>query len=150
MVAVPFFLLMVAIVEIGVIFMLDSVLNNATVETGRLIRTGQAEEQKMTAAQFKTQLCSRMSVFAVDCETRASIDVQQITTFNPAPLQTKPDGSVDETKFGYTYGQAGSLIVVRVLYQQPLLTKFMEQALSRRADGKTVLTATTAFRNEPA
>ena len=68
----------------------DSVLENATIETGRLVRTGQASAQSMTAGTFKTALCSRMSIFSGDCESNATIDVRVIPQFNnptlPDPL----------------------------------------------------------------
>ena len=41
-------------------------------------------------------------------------------------------------------------MLVRVWYTQPLLTTFMSQGLSRLNDGTVRMTATTAFRNEPA
>src|SRR5690606_25010801 len=67
MVALPFLFMLFAILELVVVFMLDSVLDNATVETGRLVRTGQASAAGMTATQFKTSVCARMSIFAGDC-----------------------------------------------------------------------------------
>ena len=44
----------------------------------------------------------------------------------------------------------GDLILVRVWYRHPLLTTFLSQGLSNVGDRTAMLTATTAFRNEPA
>ncbi|MFA4893974.1 MAG: TadE/TadG family type IV pilus assembly protein [Brevundimonas sp.] len=149
MVALPFCLMMFAILELGLVFVTDSVLENATIETGRMIRTGQASAQGMTAAQFKTALCSRMSIFAPDCASRATVDVRVIPQFAAPPPDPMAGGAFDAAGMNYCIGNPGSLVLVRVWYRQPLLTTFLAQGLSRLNDGTAMLTATTAFRNEP-
>lgn len=150
MVALPFCLMMFAILELGLVFVTDSILENAAIESGRLIRTGQASAQNMTAEQFKTEVCRRMSIFSGDCPTRASVDVRVIPQFNVAPPDPMAGGTFDDATLTYANGNPGDLILVRVWYRQPLLTTFMAQGLSRLDDGTVRLTATTAFRNEPA
>lgn len=150
MVALPFCLMMFAILELGLVFVTDSVLENATIETGRLIRTGQASAQSMTAAQFKTSLCGRMSIFAPDCAARASVDVRVIPQFATVPPDPMAGGTFNTGSLTYSNGNPGDLVLVRVWYKQPLLTTFLAQGLSRLGDGTAMLTATTAFRNEPA
>ncbi|HWQ87242.1 MAG TPA: TadE/TadG family type IV pilus assembly protein [Brevundimonas sp.] len=149
MVALPFCLMMFAILELGLVFVTDSVLENATIETGRLIRTGQASAQNMTAEQFKTSLCSRMSIFAPDCASRATVDVRVIPQFAVTPPDPMASGTFETGALTYSNGNRGSLILVRVWYRQPLLTTFLAQGLSRMNDGSAMLMATTAFRNEP-
>ena len=150
MVALPFCLMMFAILELGLVFVTDAVLENATIETGRLVRTGQAREAGMTAAQFKDGVCARMSVLAADCPNRLTVDVRIIPQFNTAPPDPMASGKFDATNLTYTNGQPGNLVLVRVWYRQPLLTPFMAQGLSRLNDGTVRMTSTTAFRNEPA
>jgi Flp pilus assembly protein TadG len=150
LVGVPFFLLTFAILEIGLIFVLSAVLDTAVLGAGRLIRTGQAESSNITAEKFKTELCSRMSVFAGDCVNRASVDVREVIQFQtplvPDPTQT---GSFDDTQLTYQIGQPGSLMLVRVWYRQPIVTPLMAQTLSRMNDGTALLVSTTSFKNEP-
>lgn len=150
MVALPFVLMMFAILEIGLVFVTDSVLENATIETGRLVRTGQASAQSMTAGTFKTALCARMSIFAADCASRATVDVRVIPQFATTPPDPMAGGTFNDGVLTYSNGAPGDLILVRVWYRQPLLTTFLSQGLSRMSDGAAMLTATTAFRNEPA
>ena len=150
MVALPFCLMVFAILELGLVFVTDSVLENATIETGRLVRTGQASAQNMSAAQFKTSLCGRMSIFGPDCATRATVDVRVVPQFASVPPDPMAGGTFDTASLTYSNGNPGDLIVVRVWYRQPLLTTFLAQGLSRLNDGAAMLTATTAFRNEPA
>lgn len=149
-VALPFFLMIFAILEVALIFTLDSVLENAAIATGRLVRTGQASAQGMTAAEFKTQLCSRMSIFSGGCEANATVDVRVIPQFNTNPPDPLAGGGFDPGGLTYDNGNPGNLILVRVWYKHPLVTSFLSQGLSSIGDRTAVLTATTAFRNEPA
>lgn len=150
MVALPFFFMMFAIMEIGLIFVTNAVLENAVQDSGRLVRTGQADTAGMTPAQFKTELCSRMSIFSGDCPGRAFVDVREIPQFR-APGTTDPmaGGTFDESNLDFQPGDPGSLMLVRVWYRQPLITPFLSQSLSRLNDNNAMLTITTAFRNEP-
>ncbi|RZJ44698.1 MAG: pilus assembly protein [Brevundimonas sp.] len=149
MVALPFCLMIFAILELGLVFVTDSVLENATIETGRLVRTGQASARGMTAVEFKAGVCARMSVFTADCPSRLTIDVRVIPQFNTVPPDPMAGGTFNESGLTYSNGQPGDIVLVRAWYRQPLLTNFMAQGLSRLNDGTVRMTATTAFRNEP-
>lgn len=149
LVALPFCFMLFAILELGLVFVVDSVLENATISTGRLIRTGQAQSQQLTATTFKSQLCSRMSIFAGDCASRAYVDVREVTKFNTAVPDPMASGAFDAGSLTYNQGGAGSIVVVRVWYRQPLVTPFLSQGLSRLKDGSAMLMAVTTFRNEP-
>lgn len=150
LVALPFCFMIFAILEVALIFTLSSVLENAAITTGRLVRTGQASAQGMTAAQFKARLCSQMSVFEGDCDARATIDVRVIPQFNVNPPDPLAGEGFDPSGLSYANGNPGDLVLVRVWYRHPLLTTFLSQGLSRVGDRSAMLTATTAFRNEPA
>ncbi|MFA4950105.1 TadE/TadG family type IV pilus assembly protein [Brevundimonas sp.] len=150
MVALPFSFMMFALLELGVIFTLDSVLSNAMLDSSRLIRTGQAQSANMTAGEFRDDLCGRMSVFATQCEERISIDVRVIPAFATVPPDPMVDGTTfDDSQLLFDPGTINSLVVVRVWYRQPLVTVFLNQALSRLGDGSARLMSITAFRNEP-
>jgi Flp pilus assembly protein TadG len=149
-VAFPLFFMIFAIIEVALYFTIDSVLDNAVTETGRMIRTGQASAEGMTREQFKALMCSQMSVFSSDCATRATVDVRVIPQF-AAPADPLDDGVFDPAEVNsYTNGAPGSLMMVRVWYRQPLFTSYLAKGLSRTNDGTYMLNATTAFRNEPA
>lgn len=151
MIAFPFFFMMFSILEIGLIFVTDSMLDNAAMETGRLVRTGQAVESALTADEFKSRLCDRMSLLTADCNARATIDVRPLPQFRGAspPDPLAGGEAFDPSELGYDPGGPGNVMLVRVWYRQPLFTPFLAQALSRLDDGTTVLMATVAFRNEP-
>lgn len=152
MVLLPFCFMMFAILELGVVFIVDSSLASATMESGRLIRTGQARAIDMTPEQFRDDLCGRMSAFSADCEERIRIDVRVIPAFGqPVPDPMEDGVAFDDSKLDFDYGTFGSPVLVRVWYKQPLMTTFLAQGLSRLSSEKSSarLMAATAFRNEP-
>lgn len=150
MVAAPFFFMMFAVLELAFVFVLDSALENAVIETGRLVRTGQADSQAFTGDQFKTALCARMNIFSGDCLSKVTVDVREIPQFtNPNPPDPTSGQTFSEAGLTYDNGDPGSLMLVRAWYRHQLVTPLLEQGLARMGDGKAILTATTAFRNEP-
>lgn len=150
LIALPFFMLLFAILEIGLILLLDAVVETAVSDTGRLVRTGQAQQQALTPAMMKVKLCAEMSVFAGDCGNRAYIDVRVIDNFS-SPLVPDPtsSGTFNPSLLTFTPGGPGDLVLVRIWYVQPVATPFLSQALSKMTDGKVLLSTTLAFRNEP-
>lgn len=150
MIALPFFVLLFAILEIGLILLLDAVVETAVADTGRLVRTGQAQQQAVTPQVMKQKFCERMSVFAKDCSTRAYLDVRVINTFTE-PLVPDPtaSGVFDPSSLTFQPGGPGDLVLVRIWYAHPVVTPFLQQAMSRMGDGNVFLTTTMSFRNEP-
>ncbi len=150
MVALPFFFMMFAILELGRVFVLASTLENAAMDAGRLIRTGQIQTTGGTAATFKTAICQRMGIFGGDCQSRLSIDVRVLPQFNnPSAPDPMAGGTFSEGQLTFQPGDAEDIILVRSWWRQPLFTPFMAAGLSRLNDGNVVLSSATAFRNEP-
>lgn len=150
MVAAPFFFLIFAVLELGLIFLIDSSLENAVQSASRIVRTGRAESEGYTAERFKAALCAEMSVFEGDCRNRADVDVRVMPRFRdgPPPSPIK-DGVLDKSDMRFTTGEPGDLMLVQVWYSQPLVTPFLSQAVSRLKSGAVLISVTTAFRTEP-
>lgn len=150
MVAAPFFFMIFAVLELGLVFLIDSTLENAVMNASRIVRTGRAEMEGVNASQFKAALCSQMSVFQGDCASRADVDVRVMPQFsNGPPASPIQNGELKQGDLNYNIGQPGDLMLVRVWYSQPLVTPFMSQAVSRLNSGAIVISVATAFRNEP-
>ena len=149
-VALPFVVMMFAVFELGLVFIIDSSLESAVIDSGRLVRTGQAQASAMDRDGFKEAVCSRMTIFEDSCNARLKVDVRTIVDFASPPPDPLADGEeFSEDGLGYDDGSARSLVVVSAWYSQPLFTPLLSDALSRLGDGTAWITATTAFRNEP-
>ncbi len=71
LIATPFFLLLFGIVELGMIFLVASSLENATAEAARTIRTGEMQTAGgATASTFKTRHLQQLRLAAggLHCE----------------------------------------------------------------------------------
>ena len=148
--AFPFFILLFGILEIGMLLLLDAVVETAVSDAGLLVRTGQAQQQAMTPQLIKQKLCDQMSVFAGDCPSRAFIDVRVVDAFsNPVAPDPFASGVFDSSKLDFKPGGPGDRVLVRIWYEHPIVTPFISQALSRTTDHKVWLTTSLAFRNEP-
>lgn len=150
LVALPFFFIIFAILELGVIFLIDSIMETAVQQTSRLVRTGQAQEETITADQFRSNLCANMTVFEGDCLARSIVDVRVIPQFqNPDLPDPVVNGEMDASQMEFQPGNAGDLVLVRVWYEQPVFTPMLSKALTRLDSGGALISVTAAFRNEP-
>jgi len=151
LVAMPFFALLFAIVELALIFLVSSSLENATEQAARTIRTGQFQNGGTTTAQaFKTEICNNFGWLQADCSTNLSVDVRTFATFQsvtaPQPVTNKVFNPAALT---FVPGGPGDIVVVRAYYQWPLIAPLMSQALETVNGGKNLITTTATFRNEP-
>lgn len=150
LVALPFFLLLFSIFELGLVFITDAVAENAVITVSRDIRTGQAQAKAVDAAAFKKAFCDQMSVFEADCPARATIDVRVVDKFSdPIDMPTDANGVLDLSKVVYDPGGAQSLVVVRVWYKHPMIVPALTQAVTSAGPGSIMISAAAAFRNEP-
>jgi Flp pilus assembly protein TadG len=151
LVATPFFMMLMGIVELGMIFLVASSLENATAQAARTIRTGEMQTAGgATASTFKTAICNDFGWLQSDCTSNLSVDVRTFASFQsvtaPQPITNK---TFDATKLVFTPGGPGDIVVVRAYYQWPLIAPGMTQALAQLNGGKALLTSTATFRNEP-
>ncbi len=148
LVAAPFFALLFAIIETAILFFAGQALDSAVQSTARLIRTGQAQQQNMSADNFKTSICN-LAGGLLDC-SKLKVDVQQYTDFGDVNLGVPVDknGNLNVTQ-NYNTGHGGNIVVVRAYYEWPVLINLLGNNLADLPDGSHLLVATAAFRNEP-
>ncbi|MGI9464882.1 MAG: TadE/TadG family type IV pilus assembly protein [Aestuariivirgaceae bacterium] len=152
LVGMPFFWLLMAIFETGLMLFTEYVIENGTADASRLIRTGQVFEQGMSKADFKAEVCGGLAGF-LDCNTRLHVDVRSYTDFESVSSTTAVDGDGEltpEVTSASSYSPGGELdvVVVRVYYDWKLFTPGISQ-LANLANGRRVLSSSAAFRNEP-
>lgn len=158
MVAPVFFVLLLGIFEAAIMFFSQAALQNAMTDMGRMIRTGQtvcytgsgASCAAMTKDQFRTLMCAKVSPL-IACDTNLQIDVQAYssyggTNFN-SPLNA--NGTLNTTLNNYITGNACDVVLARTFFTWPVVTPVLSWFLVNMAGNKHLLTATTAFRNEP-
>ena len=155
LIAAPFFALMFAILQIGLIFFSGQVLDNATAEAARLIRTGQAQASGFSAADFKNAICSSSGTL-FDCQSNLKVDVRTAATFGAANTgKPMTDGALDDSNITFSMGGREEIVVVRVFYEWPVWVPLMAVPgtkgvqLGDLANGNFLLSSALVFRNEP-
>lgn len=149
LIALPFFVLMMAIIETFLLFFASQTIETATNRGARLIRTGQAQDAGLTATEFKSEICGAMRGL-FNCEDNLFVDVRTYQFFDDVDMG-KPideDGNLVQN-YLYEPGDAGEVVVVRAFYEWPIHTNVLRLGLVSLSNGRHLIAAATAFRNEP-
>lgn len=157
--ALPFFALLFAILELAIIFFISSTLNFAVSEAGRQIRTG--NYQNCGKDSFKRLVCNNMLTVG-DCQNRLRIDVLSGANFGSIALPTPPEpdpnpgpnGVIPPIEDGLYQGlvetSADIPVIVRGLYYYNLiLPKELTRLGNLGSQDIHLINSTTAFQNEP-
>ncbi len=153
--AVPFFALLFSIVELAIVFFLNSSLTHSMNEAARDVRTGEFQGTCGGAAEFKTAICGRMSIGS--CENlRIDVVSSPSGRFQPnllpaTPMTADPSDPNNPAPLPDNYMQtaARSVVVVRAQYFHDLAFPGEFTRLANQPGNHRVITASTAFRNEP-
>jgi Flp pilus assembly protein TadG len=151
LISTPFFLLLMGIIENGMIFVTQTNLDNALMETAREIRTGQVQKQSISATELTNSVCIEMGKFMiVSCGTNLYLDVQSFPNFESASV-TPPvtDNQVDPAKITFDPGTPSEVVVVRAYYRWKLLTPMISAFMANLQGNERLLQSTVAFKNEP-
>lgn len=163
MLGIPFAALLFGIVEISVLFFMTSTVHHAVAEVSREIRTGEFQGTGGGADEFKAAICTAMSTVG-NCDN-LRIDVVSSATgkFSALALPKSPPactGSPAAVKAceaadpsmppdSYADTASGDVVIVRVQYVHHLSVPNELTRLANAAGNTHVITATTAFKNEP-
>jgi Flp pilus assembly protein TadG len=159
-VSLPFFALLFGIMELAVVFFVNSALVHATSEAGRLIRVGNFQACG-GADEFKAIVCDEMKGMA-NCSKNLRVDVVEGDSFKTITLpDIPPVEERDDTQTGqdaipqtpngvFDTNSAGDTMVVRsTFYYRLVLPPLLTRLDSPAGSGARTMVATTAFRNEP-
>jgi Flp pilus assembly protein TadG len=152
MVALPFQILICGILEISMIYLVSTTLENATADVARQIRTGQLQSSGTTptAATFISSICGELSWLGSKCSSNLYVDVRTFANFSsvnqPSPIQ---NGQISQNNLTFTPGSAGDIVLVRAFYHWKLFSPLIDQMSASLNGGSTLITATAAFKNEP-
>jgi Flp pilus assembly protein TadG len=148
LIAVPFFLVLFAIMEVCMVFFASQLLEKGTQDASRKILTGQAQNANFTQQQFKQEVCDQVALL-MPC-ANIYLDVKSYTTFANVNIQKPLDSNGNfVNNFGYQPGGPNNIVVVRTMYQWPLFVPGLSYWLADIGNSKKLLMATATFRNEP-
>ncbi|HRD76378.1 MAG TPA: pilus assembly protein [Hyphomicrobiaceae bacterium] len=151
MVAMPFLMLLFGIIGIGLYYFTTFSMENAVEQAARLIRTGQAQQTGMNAAQFKAEICSRAPGF-IDCTNKLRVSVKTYNEWTAITPATQPK-CLDEgnliTATEYSPGGSGEIVLVWVCLEWDFAAKIPFLNLADMSNGSRLIQVATTFRTEP-
>jgi Flp pilus assembly protein TadG len=142
-VAVPFFLLVCGTVELGLMAVDGAILDGATREAARQVRTGQAQQSADPLTTFRNRLCGEVSGM-IDCG-RITFDVRSFPDFSSVSVPPLYDAEGNPQPTDFQPGQSSEVVVVRTTMRWSFVTPLLSQVVGNSRD----LTASFVFRNEP-
>jgi len=156
LVMLPFLTVLMVIIQSAIVLLAGQVLQTAATNAARLILTGQAQTAGSSAAQFKANICASLTVM-FNCANNLYVDVESFSSFTTISLSnpTNANGTLNTTGFGYSPGNPGDIVVVRLIYQWPIIAAGIgfcattACGLVNSSGNTNTLVATVAFRNEP-
>jgi Flp pilus assembly protein TadG len=153
-----FFYMLFIVLETGAVLFTEYVLQTSVQEAARLVRTGQAQEQKMTAGTFKSKICA-LANKTINCSEKVTVYLNAETDFptlaanTPSYLSIGPAGIAtdpEEAPETYNCGAPAQAVALIATYDWDLYVIPSMSFMGNRNGGKTRrLAAFAIFENEP-
>ena len=150
LVAAPFFALLIAALQLGLVYLSQSALEVATEKTARAVLTGADQTTGLTQQQFQSALCANLPAMLA-C-ANVMVDAQVYSSFSGSNTSTPTltyDAKGNVTNpWAYNLGGANSIVVLRVMYLMPVVGALSFSIVNQGAN-KRLLMATAVIKNEP-
>jgi Flp pilus assembly protein TadG len=150
--ALPFFTLILAIIQTAIMFLATQVLDSALEDASRRIRTGQAAGY--TLEQFRDYMCG-YTFNLLDC-SQIQLKAQVISDFGSVDTTIPQSCDEDEGTCTWTAnwqnydpGTGRSVMQVSAYYRYPLILTLPYFNLKNQPDNYRLISAIRVFRNEP-
>lgn len=149
-----FFMLLGSIMETGIMMFTEYVLQTSVQDAARLVRTGQAQEQQLTADDFKTEVCALAGIL-VDCD---DVTVYMTAAANFAALEAAVPSAIEVgNSYGgpagpsdYSCGAPSQAVALIATYDWNFSVPFLKEHFGNvDGDTKRRLAGMAMFQNEP-
>ena len=152
LIAIPFFTLIMSIFEMAIMFAAASLLEGATGNAARLIRTGQIQQATTDPGaqerMFRDAICNSAAVL-VNCED-VDIEVQQLDGFGgytSSAAQFDGDGNLSSQ--GFNAAGVNDVVLVRTGYRYQLMTPLIGSLLGAGESNSQYFISTIVLQVEP-
>jgi Flp pilus assembly protein TadG len=170
MLAIPYFMIIFAIIETFVAFTAEQLVTNAVDVMGRQLRTGQITYNMGRAtdkdqAAFRQLFCNEISIM-ISCSaaeiatpSKLYLDVETYSTFGAIPTKipyatpTDPYSDINPSGFKYAPGGPSTINMLRAYYRWQITADIIRPYITTiHTAGKVptdfLIVATAAFQNE--
>lgn len=143
--ALPFFGLLLGVIQLGLIFLASQSLDEAVDNAAREIRTGQTRTINTAVNIFRTNLCDDIPII-MDCENNLQVSVQSFASFAETTSTTLFVDNNPVITGDYETGDGGDLVVISAAVSIPLVAGSLFG--TGDGSGRTRLTTSLVFTNE--
>jgi len=151
LVAAPFLALVIALIQTFLVFFAQQTLESIVRQSARLVMTGQVQSANMTQAVFKQKVCDQILIL-FNC-SGLMVDLQVATSWTSAntgmPTLTYDGSGKVSNVWQYNPGQPGDIVVLRIMYEWPVVLGPLGFNLSNLSNGNRLIMSSAAFQNEP-
>lgn len=146
--AIPYFLMTLAIIELSIMYTAASLLEGATGSAARLIRTGQLQQATGDPQDlFKDAICEYATVL-IDCDQMV-IEVRKMDSFaDYEDMQPQYDEDGNLISGGFDAGAANDKILIRVAYRYHMMTPLIGPLLAGPTNSRLFI-STIVLQTEP-
>lgn len=126
LIATPFFLMIVGIIEIAMYFAAGTVLEGGAAASSRLLRTGQAQLSEDPEETFRTALCNHVqSMIRCDRMQYEVIRLDDNTFAGAENYEPEFDDDGNLVPSPFSTGNSNDVIMIRTVYRYEFLTPFL-------------------------
>jgi Flp pilus assembly protein TadG len=150
--ALPFFLLVFAIIESCIAFAAQQVIANTVDNVARELRTGQKRPETLQPGDIKEMICTPIQIMVPTGCPGLHIDLEHYDSFADAAQVHIPytsAGDLNTSGFKIDPGGTGSKNMLRVFYEWPVMTPFMGSIMANLPHNYELLFASVTWQNEP-
>jgi Flp pilus assembly protein TadG len=152
----PLIMLILASLQLSIIFYAGQVLQSTAMNATRQLMTGQAQKAALTSDQFRVNDVCPLVAFMFTCGSGKDgimVDVQSGSSYSgitttPIKLTYDVNGKITNN-FNYVTGSPGDIIILRVMYNWPVVGGPLLPGLADQQGGNHLLVATSVFKTEP-
>lgn len=147
--SLPFIMILVGIMEVSLMFAANSVLDGATQEAARLVRTGQVQQSGSDPEQMFTERLCQKSAALLDCSKFQIevVEMDRFSDFNNFAAAYDDDGNLESR--GFTPGGVNSVNLIRVSYRYQLGTPLIGDLLATGPGRTRQMLSTVVLQAEP-
>ena len=166
--AIPFFMIIVATVETLVAFAGEQILVNAVDNMSRQLRTGEitfntGNATDLTETEFRDKFCNEINIVLtcsaeITPDQKLFVDLKEVVNYSDIDVGIPKVSSaeyaeLDTSGFEYLPGASGAINVLRVYYKWDVTVDIIRPYITNIRPGPEgseyyLMVATTAFRNE--
>lgn len=141
--------------QIAVIYLAQAELENAAQQAARIVLTNRAPAAGAAGqASFQSTVCGYLPALFTCSNVMVDLEAQSISAESSdaliltPPTLTYGSGGTVTNSWNYTPGSPGKLMILRVMYQWPVIVGPLGLAFSDLANGTLFMSSTQVFQNE--